>query len=244
MIETPGAAARRRHDRPRAAVSRPLQAEASIIWNPQRRPSGKTCSSLLLPRSMGRAGESDSHWRPRCEPGRRARSRGRARRCVREGWRFPSLTAGREPSPTARCPRYRRKPSWRWQQSPDPHLRWPGESGREPSRAASRSGRETQNRLWPSRASFALSTPPITIFGLFPAKVECSWIGWAIAPTTKSAGLMTPSRAICFDILLMIRLLSWLVPALTYSWSRSDSGAHAAGANGRLFPARTSGRWS
>jgi len=38
MIETPGAAARRRHDRPRAAVSRPLQAEASIIWNPQRRP--------------------------------------------------------------------------------------------------------------------------------------------------------------------------------------------------------------
>ena len=76
MIETPGAAARRRHDRPRAAVSRRLQAEASIIWNPQRRPSGKTCSSLLLPRSMGRAGESDSHWRPRCEPGRRARSRG------------------------------------------------------------------------------------------------------------------------------------------------------------------------
>src|SRR6266404_850642 len=50
---------------------------------------------------------------------------------------------------------------------------------------------------------------------------------------------MTPSRATLFDTLFMIRLLSWLVTTLTCSWSRSDSGAHAAGANGRLFRART-----
>src|SRR3989454_10682690 len=50
---------------------------------------------------------------------------------------------------------------------------------------------------------------------------------------------MTLSRAILFDTLFMIRLLSWLVTTLTCSWSRSDSDAHAAGANGRLFRART-----
>src|SRR6266436_4705475 len=50
---------------------------------------------------------------------------------------------------------------------------------------------------------------------------------------------MTPSRATLFDTLFMIRLLSWLVTTLTCSWSRSDSGAHVAGANGRLFRART-----
>ena len=106
-----GSASRREHQE--GGEEQYSQPTVPMSCGAGHRPSARMCSCLPLPRSMGRAGESDSHWRPQCGPGRWARNKGKVGRCAHEGWRSPSSTARQEPSPTARCPRCRRKPSWR-----------------------------------------------------------------------------------------------------------------------------------
>src|SRR4029450_2812927 len=108
------------------------------------------------------------------EPGRRARSRGRARRSGREGWRLPSSTGGTEAVSDCTVPPL------------PPHTKLAltavtGPASPVDGRIRSRTftcrfplASRDAKPLLTVQGEPALSTPPITIFGLFPARVECS----------------------------------------------------------------------